>query len=237
MLLLSVCASAMAATASPVDASDVSRIVEVRKGEVTLVHVWATWCGPCKEVFEPLNRTTAAGAPRGLSVLAFAVDDSKAPVDRYLRDRRTSWRDYYVRGTEAELIAELGGMGGSYSGAVPYDLLLAADGTVLDEWAGGLDGPDLERRIFQYLPEGAVAGPPTTLEVAAVQQGPVRLLCAGREGDKVYVDGWNAGVLPLDTELVSGPHEFRIEGEQGRVVTKRVVDFSQGTATIDLGSE
>jgi hypothetical protein len=64
----------------------------------------------------------------------------------------------------------------------------------------------------------------------------VTIVLAGREGDAVYIDGWNAGVLPLETEIVGGLHTFRIEGEQGRVELERNVDFSQGPATVDLGS-
>ena len=93
----------------------------------------------------------------------------------------------------------------------------------------------MRRLIGAHLPESGGAGL-RSAEIAAVEQGTVRVVLAGRDGDAVYIDGWNAGVLPLETEIVGGLHMFRVEGEQGRVEVERNVEFTAGAATIDLGA-
>ncbi|MEZ4240436.1 MAG: PEGA domain-containing protein [Myxococcota bacterium] len=48
-------------------------------------------------------------------------------------------------------------------------------------------------------------------------EGQVRLVAAGREGDAVSIDGWQAGELPLTTQLAEGPHQFVVEGSGGKL--------------------
>jgi hypothetical protein len=58
---------------------------------------------------------------------------------------------------------------------------------------------------------------------------------AGREGDQVYVDEWNAGALPLETQLAGGLHMFRVEGAKGRVTVQKNVEIVPGeVVTVDL---
>lgn len=57
----------------------------------------------------------------------------------------------------------------------------------------------------------------TEIEVVPqLLEGPVLLTMPGRDGDAVYVDGWNAGTLPVQTDLAEGPHTFRVEGPLGK---------------------
>jgi hypothetical protein len=71
--------------------------------------------------------------------------------------------------------------------------------------------------VRPHLPEGPIQTggqqTPTAAEVAAVEQGTVRIVWTGREGEPVWIDGWQAGVLPLETEIVSGDHTFRVAGD------------------------
>ena len=41
---------------------------------VTLINVWATWCGPCKEEFPELEAIHRAYGPRGLRVVGVSID-------------------------------------------------------------------------------------------------------------------------------------------------------------------
>jgi RNA polymerase sigma factor (sigma-70 family) len=50
-------------------------LVEFR-GSYTLVHFWASWCGPCKAQFPALRRLHDRFAARGLSVLGLSVDEN-----------------------------------------------------------------------------------------------------------------------------------------------------------------
>lgn len=87
------------------------------------------------------------------------------------------------------------------------------------------------------------AGPPqsppapvTEIEVVpSVVEGQVRIMFAGREGDRVYIDEWNAGALPLETTLAGGLHVFRVEGPRGPLTVQKIVDVVPGeVVTLDL---
>lgn len=71
--------------------------------------------------------------------------------------------------------------------------------------------------------------------IPAMVQGTVKLVLAGRDGDRVYIDGWNAGSLPVETELAEGPHIFRVEGEKGKHEVSIYVTPAAGKVTeVDL---
>jgi peroxiredoxin len=44
------------------------------KGEVVLVNIWATWCGPCRREIPSLERLYQARENKGLEILAVSVD-------------------------------------------------------------------------------------------------------------------------------------------------------------------
>ncbi len=44
------------------------------RGQVVVLNLWATWCGPCREEMPSLDRLQAEHGPEGLHVLALSVD-------------------------------------------------------------------------------------------------------------------------------------------------------------------
>lgn len=45
------------------------------KGQVTLVNIWATWCGPCREEMPSMEVAYKELAPRGFKVAAVSIDE------------------------------------------------------------------------------------------------------------------------------------------------------------------
>jgi cytochrome c biogenesis protein CcmG, thiol:disulfide interchange protein DsbE len=48
--------------------------LEDLKGEVVLLNVWATWCGPCRDEMPSMERLHRELGPRGLKIVAVSVD-------------------------------------------------------------------------------------------------------------------------------------------------------------------
>jgi cytochrome c biogenesis protein CcmG/thiol:disulfide interchange protein DsbE len=46
------------------------------KGQVTLVNIWATWCGPCREEIPAMESAYKDLAPRGFKVAAVSIDEA-----------------------------------------------------------------------------------------------------------------------------------------------------------------
>lgn len=67
---------------------DSVRIGGSSKQPLTLLNLWATWCGPCKREFPEIQRIHDTYSQRGLRVLAVSTDVSDGAVTRYLMTTR-----------------------------------------------------------------------------------------------------------------------------------------------------
>jgi peroxiredoxin len=46
------------------------------RGHVTIINVWATWCGPCKAEMPALEKLYETYAPKGLRIAAVSIDET-----------------------------------------------------------------------------------------------------------------------------------------------------------------
>ena len=53
---------------------DTLSLTEHYGGQVTLVNIWATWCGPCKEEIPALDSLYRELGPKGLRIAAISID-------------------------------------------------------------------------------------------------------------------------------------------------------------------
>ena len=62
------------------------------RGQVVLVNIWATWCGPCKREIPSLERLYQSRKERGLEILAVSVDrTSSSRVASFAANYRISF--------------------------------------------------------------------------------------------------------------------------------------------------
>ena len=66
------------------------------KGRVVLLHVWATWCKPCKEEFPLFDKLYREFNGKGLVLLPVAIDPkiSQAEIDSFARSLGGSFPVY-----------------------------------------------------------------------------------------------------------------------------------------------
>jgi thiol-disulfide isomerase/thioredoxin len=72
---------AIGAPAPPFSARTVDGTQQVKgladyKGHVTIINVWATWCGPCKAEMPALEQLYQRYAPKGLKIAAVSIDET-----------------------------------------------------------------------------------------------------------------------------------------------------------------
>ena len=104
---------------------------------VTLLHVWATWCGPCEKEFPEIEALQREFGPRGLRIVAVSIDEGD---DAAVRDFVTAKRATFEIGRDPE-----GFVRRLYQGiGVPETYLISSDGRLLV-------------RQFGAIPEGAAA--------------------------------------------------------------------------------
>ncbi len=59
--------------------------LSARRGRVTLVNFWASWCPPCRQETPGLVRMANDYRSRGFDVAGISMDDSDAPVRRFVQ--------------------------------------------------------------------------------------------------------------------------------------------------------
>lgn len=118
--------------------------IEIGPGQpVTLLNLWATWCGPCREEFPDLERLHQALAPHGLRVVAVDVEpDPPETVTRFAAE-------FEITFTVA--IDPTGNIQEHYQAmGLPSSYLIGTDGTLLALWTGVLP-PSAQRTIEAHL--------------------------------------------------------------------------------------
>ena len=106
----------------------------VAPGEaLTLLHVWATWCGPCQEEFPEIEAIQQEFGPRGLRIVAVSVDEGDDdPVRAFVRDKGATFE---IGRDPTGIVRRL------YQGiGVPESYLISADGRLLARQFGALPG-------------------------------------------------------------------------------------------------
>ena len=105
------------------------------KGNVVLLNVWATWCGPCKLELPIVQRMYDRYSDRNFVVLAVNVDADRKRVAPFMKRFNISLPVYSAA---PEDVAQMTAMG------IPSTFILAPDRTVIDVAVGF--SPDVEER-------------------------------------------------------------------------------------------
>lgn len=136
------------------DAQPVARTIADYRGQVVLLNLWATWCGPCEWEMPSIQALHNDFAAAGLKVVAVAVDDPGF-------EQRV--RDFVARkGLTFEILSEgTGRIEADYEArGIPATYLIGKDGLIRKRVAGASDWNSSANRalVAQLLGVGAQEG-------------------------------------------------------------------------------
>lgn len=132
--------------------NDVPVRLASQKGKWVLVSFWATWCAPCQEEAEVLNRL-ARTYPQQLVVLALAVKDSRKNMNEFAAKVKPFYTILDAGPLDAQPALAYGVGYPKGGGNVPVNVLVQPDGRIAYV-QGGYETPSpLEKQV-----EDAIAG-------------------------------------------------------------------------------
>jgi len=110
------------------------------KGNVVLLNVWATWCGPCRMELPIVQRLYDKYSDRNFVVLAINIDADRNRVSPFLKRLNISLPIYYAAPEDAGQMTAMG---------IPSTFVLAADRKVIDQQVGF--SPEIEEHWKQLI--------------------------------------------------------------------------------------
>ena len=121
------------------------------RGDVVLLNIWATWCGPCRVEMPSIQRLHESYGPRGLKIVAVSIDE---------RDQTPAIREFQREfGLTFEILHDqTAAIRSDYQTAgVPETFVLGRDGVIRKRWIGPADwnSPANRALIEQLLAEKA----------------------------------------------------------------------------------
>lgn len=109
------------------------------KGRPVLVNFWATWCPPCVEEMPLLDAFFREHAAKGWQTVGLAIDQPSA-VRTFLQRTPIAYPIGLAGLEGTELTRTLG----NTAGALPFSVLLGADGSVRQRRIGRVTGAELQ---------------------------------------------------------------------------------------------
>ena len=122
------------------------RLLEFR-GKLVLVNFWATWCGPCLKEMPLLVQAQQEYGKRGFQVVGPALDE----IDAVRTMAKKVGINYPIMVGDEDITAAMDALGDEL-GALPFSVLIAPDGRILDRITGGLTREKLGSLIVGHLP-------------------------------------------------------------------------------------
>ncbi len=110
------------------------------KGNVVLLNVWATWCGPCRMELPVVQKMYDRYSDRNFVVLAVNIDADRRRIEPFLKRYNLSLPIYYAAPEEAAAMTEMG---------IPSTFILGPDRALIDQAVGY--SPDVEDRWKQVI--------------------------------------------------------------------------------------
>jgi thiol-disulfide isomerase/thioredoxin len=107
-------------------------LVRRYRGKVTLVNIWATWCGPCRIEMPAMEHLYTELAPQGFAIAAVSIDEgSPDDVRRFGRDLELSFDLLQDRSQRVQQLYQTTG--------VPESFLLDRQGVIVKRIIGAHD--------------------------------------------------------------------------------------------------
>src|SRR6266568_4921570 len=138
---------------APADADTLMELRKNQSGKFRLINFWATWCPPCVAEFHEFVTINRMYRHRDFEVVTVAVNrpEEEKEVLTFLKKKQASFKNFIFASARREKLIDA--IDPNWQGQVPYTILLAPDGQIIDQQIDRIDALALKRTIVKALNE------------------------------------------------------------------------------------
>jgi thiol-disulfide isomerase/thioredoxin len=120
------------------------------KGNVVLVNLWATWCGPCIREMPALSKISNDLKDKNFKMLGMNVfqQEGSKKVEDFLKTNPVS---YTILDGNNDVVQAFSEANGTVIDAVPTTFIIDKDGKIAETIVGGRDESSFLKSINKYL--------------------------------------------------------------------------------------
>jgi len=128
----------------------ISTSLDGLKGNVVLVNLWATWCGPCIKEMPALSQISEELKDKNFRMIGMNVfhQDGSKKVEDFLKTNPVT---YTILDGNQEIVDAFGEANGKQIDAVPTTFIIGKDGKIAETIIGGRDKETFLKSINKYL--------------------------------------------------------------------------------------
>lgn len=126
------------------------------RGRALIVHLWATWCGPCLDELPTINKLAGVARARGVRVLSLSLDTDYRGIARIatiLRARAPNLTAAVAYFDNADQFMSL--FSRSWEGTIPALFAFDATGKLKTSLIGEVDSATLNGLLAKLGPAGS----------------------------------------------------------------------------------
>ena len=138
-------------TLKPIDPNDLKTLLVTKNEKIRLVNYWATWCGPCAMEFPELVNIHRMYKNRNFEMITVSLDYSskRSTALDFLKKQQASTTNYINNSDDPYKLIEA--VGNGWQGAIPYTVILDADGKIIYQKNGVIEPLAVKRLLVEKL--------------------------------------------------------------------------------------
>ncbi|AKJ64675.1 TlpA family protein disulfide reductase [Kiritimatiella glycovorans] len=147
-------ASSAELTVEPAGVAEIERRIDESDKELVMVHLWATWCPPCRAEFPGLVKLGTLPEADRMEVILISVDPAGNPdqVRSFLNKYGSPWGSLIAENPGEELIRLFSKQ---WNGSIPATFFFGPERQRLESWVGAHSRERYEETIKDLLESGS----------------------------------------------------------------------------------